>query len=59
MTALLNGKPVDFSEHYADPQEPLNLKPVMSYSEYMANTPFTQMLLKMMGGRATKSESEQ
>lgn len=59
MTALLNGKPVDFSEHYADPQEPLNLEPVMSYSEYMANTPFTQRLLKLMGRRATKSESEQ
>lgn len=59
MTALLNGKPVDFSEHYADPQEPLNLEPVMSYSEYMTNTPFTQRLLKMMGGRAANSESEQ
>lgn len=59
MTALLNGKPVDFSEHYADPQEPLNLEVVMSYSEYMANTPFTQRLLKLMDRRATKSESEQ
>lgn len=59
MTALLNGKPVDFSEHYTDPQEPLNLEPVMSYSEYMANTPFTQRLLKVMGRRVTKSESEQ
>jgi hypothetical protein len=59
MTALLNGKPVDFSEHYADPQEPLNLEPVMSYSEYTASTPFTQRLLKMVGGRATNPESEQ